>query len=179
MIEGISGSGNEVRIEYGEDTFETTECKGLFTAKLNEVTEKKLSAEQVIHLALEFAHERRRDIKAIVISDAEINSITSEFLTYTDTLGRIHKISLTDAALDYGEPYTVGTTNPRELNCIFYTGAVKTVLSFDTVIEYTNKKYYSKKKNRELYDAFIKDLNRHGYALRDVLTVDEGKRGSL
>ena len=168
IIENISINNNELCIEYGDDTFKATESKNKFTAFFNETEINGLSALDIIELALEFAHNKRKDIEYLVISDSQLKGIKDGYITYADTLERIHSISLSECFANFGTESIVGFKDPDELYCIFHTGAVKTLVSFDIKIENIAYKRRSRKEKTKSYEAFIAELNQRGYTLKDI-----------
>ena len=173
LLSNLEMSNGEILIKYGLDTMAVSKRDKKFNVSFNGIpTDVKLNSHEIFRLALEFSHEMRCDISALVISDAQIKDISPEYITYLDALMREHKIELTECAREYSEPCVAGLQNPADLSCIFYTGKVKTIISFKLKIKNVRTPHRNKKRALNDFNTFKDKLKSCGYTLRDILNVN-------
>ncbi len=173
LIDGVTKSASGIRIAYGDDVMDVEERKQKFTVSFNGVKENKaLDPSETFNLAVEFAHEQRKDISVFPISDRQIKDITDEGIIYTDALGREHIIDIAASVKKCDSEGISGVINRAELSVLFYTGAVKTLVTFKLKIENIDIKKRKKEENEKAFVSFISDLSSHGYILKDILKVN-------
>ena len=172
IVDSISKSSVGIRILYGEDVMDIEECKHKFTVSFNGVKEDKpFDPSETFDLAIEFAHEKRKDLSVFIISDRQIESINGEGIIYSDALGREHIIDCGSTSMERDDG-AIGYINRGDLSVLFNTDTVKTLVSFKLKIENVNFKKRKPEENEKAFDSFINGLSSHGYILKDILKVN-------
>jgi len=173
-IYDINIINNKININYKEDICEISLTYPYFNIYINK---KKyltnIEDQDIYYFALDFVHEKQKNLKELIISDIQIINITKDGIYYDDEYNRIHFIDFSICNKNYNQKKninsnSIGERNIKNFSFYFHYYNTNVVIKMYGLYRFKTKKriLYGKKQTRFL--TLQKLINEYGYTTLDI-----------